>query len=318
MPSSVVPDPSKGQPTHQHATAGPPFLCGVEVMREGHVEPFLHFHPARSSSSVQWAGIAFEDYSIPACVIPRHEHLEAFLHVVLRGSAKYEVLTRGKVLDFRASTGTTFILPRGTIDEVRWKGPTERIAIAIHPNLLVNALDETAHQRDIELTEHWNLTDPNIMALLLALRTDLEEGSPAGRLYGESLANALAVYLLTRYSAQRYTPAPYQGGLPGYRLKRVLDHIGDKFAEDLSLSQLAAVADMSPHYFAALFKMSTGYAPHRYILLRRIERAKQKLRDSRLSILEVALDVGFQNPSHFARMFRKFVGTSPSHFQNQK
>ena len=64
--------------------------------------------------------------------------------------------------------------------------------------------------------------------------------------------------------------------------------------------------------------MSTGYAPHRYILLRRIERAKQKLRDTRLSILEVALDVGFRNPSHFARVFRKFVGTSPSHFQNQK
>jgi hypothetical protein len=105
MPSSVVPDSSKewGQATHPHAPAGPPFLCGVEVRRKGHVEPFLHFHPALSSSSVRWAGIAFEDYSIPACVIPQHEHLEAFLHVVLRGSAKYEVLTRGKVLDFRSS-----------------------------------------------------------------------------------------------------------------------------------------------------------------------------------------------------------------------
>ena len=87
-------------------------------------------------------------------------------------------------------TGTTFILSRGTIDEVMWKGSTERIAVAIHPNLLVNALDETVHQRDIELAEHWNLMDPNIMALLLALRTDLDEGSPAGRLYAESLANA--------------------------------------------------------------------------------------------------------------------------------
>jgi AraC family transcriptional regulator len=284
-------------------------------MREGRVEPFLHFHPVLSSSSVRWAGVAVEDYSIPACVIPRHEHLENFLHVVLHGSVKYDVLTKGRVLDFRASAGTTFILPKGTIDEVRWKGPTHRIAVAIHPNLLVNALDETAHEREIELAEHWNLMDPSIMAVLLALRADLGGGSPAGPLYGESLGNALAVYLLNRYAVRRYTPVAYRGGLPGYRLKRVLDHIGDNLAEDLNLSQLAAVAGMSPHYFAELFKKSTGHAPHRYVLLQRIKRAKQGLWDTRRSVLEVGLDVGFPNPSHFARVFRKFVGASPSQFQ---
>jgi AraC family transcriptional regulator len=302
--------------THlERATNCLPILSGVEVIREGRVEPFLQARPAVSSSSVRWAGLAVEDYSVPACVIARHEHLENFLHVVLHGSVEYEVLTRGKVLDFRAGPGTTFILPQGTIDELRWKGPTHRIAVAIHPSLLVNALDETAHERDIELTEHWHLTDKNIMAALLAMTTDLDAGSPAGRLYGECLANALAIYLLNLYSVRRYTPAGYKGGLPGYRLKRVLDHIGDNLAEDLSLAQLAAVAGMSPHYFAELFKRSTGQAPHQYVLLQRIERAKQGLRDSGRSVIEVGLDVGFENPSHFARMFRKFVGASPSRFQ---
>jgi hypothetical protein len=47
---------------------------------------------------VRWAGVAIEDYFLPACVIPRHEHVESFLHVVLRGSVKYEVLTGGKTL----------------------------------------------------------------------------------------------------------------------------------------------------------------------------------------------------------------------------
>src|SRR5262249_57421036 len=107
----------------------------------------------------------------------------------------------------------------GTIDELRWKGPTHRIAVAIHRNLLVNALDETAHERSIELIENWNLTDSNVMAVLLAMTADLNSGSPAGRLYGESLANALAVYLLTRYAVRRYIPATYRGGLPGYRLR---------------------------------------------------------------------------------------------------
>lgn len=301
----------------RHATRFLPILSGVEVVREGCVESFLHVNPTLSSSSVRWAGLAVEDYSIPACIIPRHEHIENFLHVVLHGSVKYEVLTRGKTLDFRASPGTTFILPQGTIDEVRWKGSTHRIAVAIHPSLLVNALDETAHQHNIELTEHWNLIDQNITAVLLAMTADLDAGSPAGRLYGECLANALAVYLLNRYTVRRCTPVAYQGGLPGYRLKRVLDHIGDNLAKDLSLAQLAALAGMSPHYFAELFSKSTGYPPHRFVLLQRIELAKQSLRNPRRSIIEIGLDAGFQNPSHFARMFRKFVGTSPSRFQSE-
>ena len=291
----------------------PAVLPAVEVVREGRVEPFLHARPTLSSAA-RWSGLAIEDHSIPACVVARHTHVENFLHVVLRGSAKYEVLTGGRTLRFAAVPGTTFILPRGTVDEVSWGGPIHRIAVAIHPSLLVKALDETADESDIELTEHWNVTDPHIMAVLLAMRTDLAEGSPAGRLYGESLANALAVYLLNRYTV-RHTPVTYRGGLPGYRLKRVLDYIGDNLRDDLSLSQLASVVGMSPHYFAELFRKSTGQTPHQYVLLQRIERAKQRLRDPDRSVIEVGLDAGFQNPSHFARAFRKLVGTSPSRFQ---
>jgi AraC family transcriptional regulator len=189
--------------------------------------------------------------------------------------------------------------------------------VAIHPRLLVSALDETAHESDIELTQHWNLMDPHIMAVLLAMTTDLKEGSPAGRLYGESLCNALAVYLLNRYAVRRYAPVAYRGGLPGYRLKRVLDYIGDNLGEDLSLGQLAAVAGMSQHYFAELFKESTGQTPHRYVLRQRIERAKNNVARENFNIIEAGIDAGFPNPSHFARIFRKFVGTSPSQFRSE-
>ena len=77
------------------------------------------------------------------------------------------------------------------------------------------------------------------------MTTGLDAGLPAGRLYCECLANALAVDLLNRYAVRRYTPVAYQGGLPGYRLKRLLDHIGDNLAEDLSLPVLASLAGMS-------------------------------------------------------------------------
>jgi AraC family transcriptional regulator len=178
-------------------------------------------------------------------------------------------------------------------------------------------LDETIGRTDIEFTEHWNLTDRHIMAVLLAMTTDLDEGSPAGRLYGDSLANALAVYLLTRYTTQHHAPQCYRGGLPRHLLKRVFNHIDAYLATDISLTQLATVAGMSTHYFAELFRQSTGHPPYRYVLLRKIERAKQSLRYARCSVVEAALEAGFQNPSHFARTFRRFVGVSPSQFQSQ-
>src|SRR5579872_4720642 len=103
-------------------------LPSVAVLREGRLEPFLHAQPRLSSAAAHWSGIVFEDYVVPECVIPRHEHVESFLHVVLQGSVRFEVLTRGKTLKFAANRGTTFVLPRGTIDELRWRGPTHRIA----------------------------------------------------------------------------------------------------------------------------------------------------------------------------------------------
>jgi AraC family transcriptional regulator len=275
----------------------------------------LHAHCKLSSTSAHWSGIVLEDYAAAAGVLPQHEHVQNFLHVVLEGTVQYEVLTRGKTLRFASKPGTAFIVPRGTVDELRWRGPTHRIAASLDERLLTSALEETAHQNEIELIEHWNLTDPNIMAVLLALKTDLAAGSPAGPMYGDSLAHALAVYLLKRYAVKPCVPTVYRGGLPRYRLKRVINYIDANLSGDLALAQLATVTGMSPHYFAELFRQSTGRAPHQYVLMRRIELAKERLRDPRSSVIEAGLDAGFQNPSHFARVFRQWVGISPSNFK---
>jgi AraC family transcriptional regulator len=286
----------------------------VGVVREGSQERFLEAAPTLSSSSA-WQGLALEAYSVPAVFIPEHEHPEHFLHLVSQGSAKYQVTTGGRVLRFTSRPGTIFVLPRGTVDEINWSGPTHRVAVSIHPRLLTGALEETAHEPDLELTEHWNLVDSHISALISEMTNDLGESSPAGTIYGESLANALAVYLVKRYSVRGISPAFYKGGLPPYRLKRVLDYIGDKLDTNISLSDLASIAGMSPHYFCELFKQSVGRSPHSYVMAQRIKRAKEILRSPEYSIIEAGLSVGFQNPSHFARMFRKLEGTTPSRFR---
>jgi AraC family transcriptional regulator len=290
-------------------------LPGVNVVHEGRTEPFLGSHSAGPRSAMQWGGVALEKYKVPAVFVPRHEHPEHFLHLVLSGTVKYEINTKGQNLRFTSQPGTIFLLPRGTVDEINWRGPTQRIVIAIQPRLLTNLLDETAHESCIELTERWDLIDEHISALLLEMAADLEDGSPAGPIYRESLANALGVFLLKRYAVQRFTAIAYKGGLPRYRLKRVLDYIAASLEENISLAQLSAIAGMSPHYFSELFKQSTGRTPHTYVLLQRIKRAKERLCDPKCSIIDAGLDAGFENPSHFARVFRRLVGTTPSRFR---
>ena len=107
-----------------------------------------------------------------------------------------------------------------------------------------------------------------------------------------------------------------KGTLSVKRLKRILEYIQDNLSEDLSLTDLASLADLSPYHFARLFKQSTGLPPHRYILNQRIERAKLFLEDPHYSSLaDISYQLGFSSQSHFTRAFRNFTGTTPAYYR---
>src|SRR5260370_35751474 len=84
---------------------------------------------------------------------------------------------------------------------------------------------------------------------VLEMAADLEAGSPAGAIYGESLDNALGVYLLKRYAVRRFTPVAYKGRFPGYGLKRVLEYIAASLDENSSLPQLSPIPGVTRRYF---------------------------------------------------------------------
>jgi AraC family transcriptional regulator len=150
---------------------------------------------------------------------------------------------------------------------------------------------------------------------MLALHADLDDGSPAGRLYGESLSLALAVYLARRYGVPNHKTSEHRGGLPGHRLRLVVEYVRAHLDRDIPLADLASVAGMSPHYFTELFRKSTGQTPHQFVLSKRVERAKQLLRNPKLTALDVAILVGFADASHFTKVFRRAVGATPSRYR---
>jgi AraC-like DNA-binding protein len=110
---------------------------------------------------------------------------------------------------------------------------------------------------------------------------------------------------------------PEVGVLDVLKLKYIKDYIEDNLAEELAIANLAALVPMSQFHFARAFKTLVGEPPHRYILQRRIERAKVLLKVTRLSSAEIAYQVGFSNPSHLSAQFRKLLGVTPKQFRDR-
>jgi AraC family transcriptional regulator len=145
----------------------------------------------------------------------------------------------------------------------------------------------------------------------LALKQELAAGGADSRLYAESMATALSVHLLRRYCSFEKEIKNYTGGLCKYQLRQVFDYINEHLDHNLSLEKLSSIVQISPHYFASLFKQSTGFTPHQYVMKCRVERAKQLLRRRELTLVEICHQVGFQSQSHFTRVFRQHAKTTP-------
>nr|WP_277873654.1 AraC family transcriptional regulator [Leptolyngbya sp. FACHB-60] len=128
------------------------------------------------------------------------------------------------------------------------------------------------------------------------------------------MANALAVHLLRRYSAQTRKIRTYPGCLPGHKLQKAIDYIQAHLAEEVSLEAIATELGMSPYHFARLFKQSTSYSPYQYVIRSRIERAQELMLQELQSIASIALKVSFASQSQFGRHFKRLIGVTPKQF----
>lgn len=129
-------------------------------------------------------------------------------------------------------------------------------------------------------------------------------------------AEEIAARLERRHAAAPPVHEVRRGGLPPARLRRVLDHIEADPGGDTGLRRLAGIAGLSPSHFATAFRRSTGLPPHRYVLERRVERARELLlADPRLPLAEVAYALGFPSQAHFTTVFRRLVGATPGAYR---
>lgn len=212
--------------------------------------------------------------------------------------------------------GSFHILPPETLFEASGE-PGLRfqtyLNVIFPPELLAELAEDF---RTSGIDPQFSLDDPFISALLEQIFNIVRRGD-ASPLYQQTASRFLLATLL-----QNVHSAPARrvsGGLPPWQLRRIQDYIQDRLAEDVSLTELAAIVSLTPTHFCRAFKQSTGLPPHAWLTARRIEHAQELMAaHPRMGLTEVALCVGYQSQAAFGVAFKRITGLTPGQWRRDR
>jgi AraC-like DNA-binding protein len=153
--------------------------------------------------------------------------------------------------------------------------------------------------------------DITISSLGSAVLRALSCPNQANQLFVDHILFALGIHVAQNYGGMRPMPQPVRGGLTARQLRRAKEILTSNLDGRMPLRQVAQECGLSASYFSRAFHRSEGTAPHNWLLARRVDVAKEKLRDPRLTLAQVALECGFADQSHLTRVFTRLVGVTP-------
>jgi AraC family transcriptional regulator len=210
------------------------------------------------------------------------------------------------------AAGGLFIVPPGRSHWCSWDAATAFLALYLAPEAIAQAVRDDGLDSDrLEIQYRFRAFDPELASFALALHEQLATPDAEDRLYVDTLSVQLAVHVLRRYGTAPLQPRSYRGGLSRAKMRAVLDYLNAHLCQNIQLSELAGLVEMSPFHFLRLFRDSSGLTPHQYLVHRRVEVARSMLLHGDLSLADVAHRLGFADQSHFTRHFRRLTGAPP-------
>jgi AraC family transcriptional regulator len=244
---------------------------------------------------------------------PRHwvRHDQAFAMMLEPGSIEWGS-KRSALEKFDYAAGNLALCDRH-IGE--WVGlmATPHLQLGISDAALMASSDGA--YGEVELRPSRKFADPRLSALVAAAHAEMAAGFPSGRLFLDSVEQAMAVALVKDHAVRHRPVEIYRGGLGAARLRRIKELVHAKIEDDLSLDEMAESVGLSTAHFARMFRKSTGETPHQFVLRQRLERAKAMLRAPDARVLDVAVACGFKTQQHFAQVFRDVWGVSPTDYR---
>jgi AraC family transcriptional regulator len=243
------------------------------------------------------------------------QHQPALMMALRTGSLEVGS-RRSEMMRFTFGVGEMCLVPRHVetwlrTDELHYS----YLSVGISDAALAAACDGT--KDDVELCRVGKLVDARVGALAATVNAERIAGFPSGRLFLDSVEQALAVALVNDYAVRHHSLQTHRGGLGSARLRRIKEFIDAKIEDDLTLCEMAQAVELSTAYFSRMFRKSTGETPHQFLLRRRLERAKKMLRSADERVLDVAVACGFKSQQHFAQVFRHVCRVTPTEYRRE-
>jgi AraC family transcriptional regulator len=210
--------------------------------------------------------------------------------------------------------GSITIVPALNTTAWRLDGKGEIMHFYLPPALLRCVWEKEHGSGEFPIVECLGAFDPRLATLVETFDWEMRQGVAGYALYAEAVLTQIAICLLRQHSTVRRTGRG-SGSLRRTVEEQLVEYIEANLRRDITLSALADLAGLKPAQFSKLFKASFGFSPYQYVLRRRVEWAKGLLRDGKLGVAEVAVEVGFAHQAHFTTMFKRTSGSTPGAYR---
>ena len=284
---------------------------------------YLKGEVVADSMALKWPGLYARRWRLPRVVdrflVPATS--EPHISCNIRGMADFrERDVNGAWVNRRIQGGDMFVTRSRTPYEISFQSPPGEeldnlsLHIAVEPFKAALEAQYPGKADNIEVADYFG-RDETLWHICLTCAELLNAKVPGKSPRVAALTQLFAAHLAEKYTIIATQIPAYSGGLPISQLRKVEDYVEGNLAEDISIETLAGMLELSTSHFSHVFKESTGMTPLQFVTRQRITRAQQLIRETSRSLIEIALEVGYASPSHFAQVFRRVVTVTPTEFR---
>lgn len=200
-----------------------------------------------------------------------------------------------------------------------WSRPVERnnsfTALSYDPELLSQEMEGEAFPGNGKPQIYFK--NERLTATMLKMENILKKDASHSKLYIETLGLVAMLEMMLAGVVEENAKIFRRGGLSPMHQSLLENYIHENLVKDITLDELAGIANMSRFHFSRSFKESFGEAPIRYINRKRFEFSKSLLVQTRFPIASIARQAGFGSAQRFIMVFREFSGVTPAEFRRQ-